>query len=100
MTRKVKSIQVKEAIKPMLPGFRIEAEGAGKSVSVMISGAIAIESFSDNETEVKTKRENIKIGGKSLKISVFESKNIEISGKIDSICFLEKTNKRRAKNEN
>ena len=99
MTGKVTSFKSAEAIKSIIPGFRIEAERSGKMLCVIISGVVKVESFSVNEIEVVTLREVIKINGKMLKISVFEYKNIEISGEIESFCFLEKVRRRRRKSE-
>ena len=100
MTGKANSFKPEEAIKFALPGFRIEAEGSLKSSCAIISGVISVESFSSNAIELTTRRECIGINGKMLKISIFESKTIEISGKIESFCFFEKKRSRRRKSEN
>ena len=80
--------------KKVLPTFRIELEGRLPTASLMLFGARAVLKLSESEIEIETAREFIKIIGKSLNISVFESKCIEISGKITDMSMCAKSERR------
>jgi sporulation protein YqfC len=80
--------------KRILPTFRIELEGRLPSASLTLFGARGVSKLSDTEIEIESAREFIKIIGKSLNISLFESKYIEISGKIDDVQLRAKSGKR------
>ena len=93
MTEKRK-ITTPTITKKVLPTFRIELEGRLPAASMMVFGVRAVLKLSESEIEIETAREFIKIIGKTLKISVFESKCIEISGKITDMRMCSKSERR------
>ena len=79
----------------IIPGFRLEADGRGKSISLVISGARGVEELSEKTISVATPKEAIRIEGDALAVSVFESGSIGICGKIDTVSFAERKRGKR-----
>ena len=71
----------------MLPSFRIDADGSGKRLRVCVIGVIGVREFSECEVTVVTKKESLTLVGENLKITVFESRAVEISGQISGISI-------------
>ena len=78
--------------------FHIEADAKNRYLSILISGVVGVNEFSDFEVSLLTRRDVIKIKGALLNISVMESKTVEISGKIELLSFEKRG--RKYKNEN
>ena len=85
MTNKRK--KAPQAAIPTVPAFRIEADGSGKHMRVTVSGIIGIREFSETAVGIATKRELITFVGEQLTVTVFESRAVEISGKVKSISI-------------
>lgn len=77
------------------PTFHIEADGRGKTASVLISGVLGVKSFSEKEMLVTTKLIGISIRGSILKIEALELKRIRVFGMIDEIAFSERKRGRK-----
>ena len=59
-----------------------------KAVSTLaVSGILAVEDLSSENIVLKTHSGRIKISGKSLVLSVFEGRTVEVSGKIAGVEF-------------
>lgn len=71
----------------VFPGFHVEADGRGQKLSLLVSGVTGINSFSEKEILISSKREMISITGEILRISLLESKSVRISGRINSLSF-------------
>ena len=87
MTDKSKKERVREFGYKISPAFHIEADGGGGLLSVLVSGVVGIGDFSDKEIKLITKRESLKISGDGIKLSVFEQKTVEITGKVENISI-------------
>ena len=85
MTRKEKNKNAQKCAPIFVPSFRIEADGRGKYMRVLMSGIVGICELSDESIKLLTKRESLKISGRRLSVSIFESNTVEISGEVDSI---------------
>ena len=90
MTKKSLSNSSKSIVSSVAPTFHAELYGKGKSISLMLSGIRGINSFSDIEILLSTRREIISIAGTQLEITVLESRNIRVEGKIESLSFRDK----------
>lgn len=89
--RKTKNKTVNEngkSITEVPHNFHIEADRVGGGISVSISGVLSILDFGEESALVKLRRGRIKIDGKSLSISVYENKIVEISGNVCRMEFL------------
>lgn len=95
MTENKKKDKGGKISKYAIPTFRIEADGRGKYLTVTFVGIIAVKAFSDTEINLITKRENFKIQGKSLEMTVFENKTVTVSGIIECMKFSDKKSERR-----
>lgn len=71
----------------LVPSFHLEADGRGRSASVMISGVVGVRELSDREISIVTRSETFVVRGELLCVSVLESNRIRIVGVIDSISF-------------
>lgn len=93
MTEKRKASKELPGISPVV---HLEADMFGKGLSLIISGVVGISEMSGNEIKLLLKFGSITITGNNIKIDVFESKTLHLSGIIDSIFFSK--NKKEAKN--
>ncbi len=75
------------AAKDLLHGFRVEADPGGRGLSVTVSGADGILSFSDQEAEVRSGRRIVRLCGEHMTLAVFENRCVAITGKIKEIVF-------------
>lgn len=90
-----KSLFGGRGLEEIIPGFRLEADGRGTNISIVISGVKGVKEFSESSVFVRTVREEIAIEGNELSIRVFEAGSIGVFGKINRILFSER--KRRGK---
>jgi len=74
----------------IIPTYHIEADGRGKNLFLTVSGVTGVKEFSPNDVLVVTKRDEIRVKGELLEISVFESGSIGIGGKVESVSFSDK----------
>ena len=70
------------------PGFHMEADKIGNSLSISIMGVISILDFSEICALLKMRKGKIKISGSELSVTVYENKTVEIIGKIGMVEFL------------
>lgn len=85
MTLKDKKEGKKIEMPNLFPSFRIEADGRGKYMRILISGVLGISELSEEEIKLTTRRESLKIGGKRLSVSIFEGNSVEIYGEVERI---------------
>ena len=85
MTRKEKKKSAEKALPLFVPSFRIEVDGRGKYMRVLMSGVVGICELSDESIKLLTRYESLKIIGRRLSVSVFEGNTVEISGEVESI---------------
>ena len=90
MTKKSLARRDKNVGEGLIPSFHIEADGRGKSISLLISGVVGIKALSPLEILIATKREKIGISGNALELSVLEAKRVLINGRIDAISFFDR----------
>ena len=88
MTKKLLSNIKKDSNANIAPSFHAELFGNGKNISLLISGVRAINEFSQTSILLSLRKELISVRGSLLEISVLESRNIRITGKIDNLTFL------------
>lgn len=89
MTRKnEKSAQNRVSPRTAVADFRIEIDPSGAGLSVLISGAGAIRDFSDSAALIRVKGRYVKIDGEALRITVYESKAVEIVGRVKGVEFI------------
>ncbi len=82
-----KSTENKNIPKPPSYSFRLEAERSRHGMSVIISGIIGINDFTDERVLLKSHGGRITVSGKRLTVSVFEHNCVEIVGKVEDIGF-------------
>ena len=87
MTKKGKALDFLKNHRPVLPSFRVELDGGRGAITLTVSGAVGVKEFSAERVVVACKSDNLDISGEGLKMTVFESKTVEISGKISDISF-------------
>lgn len=85
MTRKEKKKSAEKLSPLFIPSFRIEADGRGKYMRVLMSGVVGICELSCENIKLLTRRESLKISGRRLSVSIFEGNTVEISGEVESI---------------
>lgn len=90
MTKKSLFRRPSPLLRDIIPGFRLEADGRKRNISLIISGAKGVRELSENKICVLTRTDSICIEGEMLSVSVFEGGSIGVSGKIDSISFAER----------
>ena len=71
----------------LVPSFHLEADGRGRSASVMISGVVGVRELSDREISIITRSESFVVRGEVLSVSVLESNRIRLVGLLESISF-------------
>ena len=87
MTKKSLFNIKKDSSVNIAPSFHAELFGNGKSISLSISGVRSINEFSKTSILLSSRRELISVSGSLLEISVLESRNVRICGKIDNLTF-------------
>lgn len=85
MTSKKKKDNINKPAPLFFPTFRIEADGRGKHMRVLVSGIVGISELSDESIRLLTRRESLKISGRRLYVSIFEGNTVEIAGEIECI---------------
>ena len=76
----------------LIPSFHIEGDGRADRLSLSLFGISLINELSSTCVAFVSRHNLIKIEGNELKIKIFESKIVEISGKIVNITFTDKRN--------
>lgn len=79
----------KAVIKPQdaVSKFHIEAERCVRGISLTVDGVIGIEDFSEEHVALKSHGGRVNVSGKRLKICVFESGAVEITGRVEDMRF-------------
>lgn len=90
MTKKSLFRRPSPILRDIIPGFRLEADGRKRNISLIISGARGVRELSENKICVLTRTDAICIEGDTLTVTVFEAGSIGVGGKISSISFAEK----------
>ena len=78
-----KKLRAIRAFSAISSPFHIEVDKVGRFISVMVSGVLGVEEFSDSEVLLCVSGMKIKMAGRGLCLTVYENKTIEIVGKID-----------------
>ena len=85
---------LKKEIKRFLPPttstspFRIEIDKTANGMSVSVSGVKRISEFSDNRIRLCLRALSVEAEGEKLSMSIFESRKVEIIGKITEVRFI------------
>ena len=72
----------------LLAPFRVEIDRVGRTLSILIGGATAIEEFSDVCAAVKAGGYRVEISGNKLSLGVYEGGAVEIIGGILNVGFI------------
>ena len=67
--------------------FFLEAARSPRGMIITIGGIVGINNYTDECVSLKSHGCKLNIAGKHLCVSIFENKNIEISGKVMDISF-------------
>ena len=67
--------------------FRLEAVRHRRGMSLMLSGIVCVSDFNDRCVSVKGHGGRVEIQGKRLELTVFENSSIEITGRVEGVCF-------------
>ena len=70
-----------------LSAFRMEGERCSKGICLRFAGIIGINQFSKEEIEINNHSGRILIFGKKLNVTVFENRQLEIAGRIETVEF-------------
>lgn len=70
-----------------LSSFRLEANRCGGGMSIMLSGIIGVNDFSDESITLLSHGGRICVSGNKLFISLYENNTIEIVGRVKEITF-------------
>ena len=68
--------------------FRIEIDKTANGMSVSVSGVKRISEFSDSRIRLCLRTFSLEAVGEKLSMSIFESKKVEIIGKITEVRFI------------
>lgn len=71
-----------------ISSFRMEGERCSRGMNIRFSGIVGIDQFSENLIEILNHSGRIRLRGQRLLITVFENSQVEISGKIEELCFV------------
>ncbi len=74
-------------VKAMLSSLRIEGERSSNGMSFVLSGIMDIAEYTNEKVLLKSHGGRIVINGKRLKISIYESSAVEVSGRISGVEF-------------
>lgn len=67
--------------------FRMEGERCSRGMRIRLAGILGISEFSEDYVAITNHGGRIGIKGKRLEITVFDNNQIEISGRIEELCF-------------
>lgn len=70
-----------------LSDFGIELHRVPRGLAVSISGVISVFELSETNIGILTARARINIVGERLSLSVFESRRVELVGRVGDISF-------------
>lgn len=70
-----------------LKSFHMEADRCARGMSMVISGIIGVDDFSEERILLMSHTGRIIITGRRLSICVFEHSSLEIAGKVEEIEF-------------
>ena len=70
-----------------LSSFRMEGERCPRGICLRFAGIIGINEFSDNLIEINNHSGRVLISGKRLRVVVFENKQVEINGRVETVEF-------------
>jgi len=85
MTNKKDGVDIKpsNAISP----FHLDAVRAPRGMTLIFDGIIGLEGFSLEGVELRSHAGRIYVSGKRLKVSVFENRAVEVTGRVEEIRF-------------
>ena len=69
-------------------GFHLEADKIARGVSVSVAGVISVLDFTDEVAVLRVREGRVKISGSALEITVYESKTVEIKGRVSGVELL------------
>ena len=69
-------------------GFYLSCERSPGGVSLLVGGIIGVSELDSGQTELLSHSGRIRVGGRDLRLTVFENKSIEINGAIEDIKFI------------
>ncbi len=67
--------------------FHIEIDKNKSGLTVLVGGAFSVKEYQDTSCVLKTAMGEVKMLGKGLDIAVYENKTVEISGRVEEVCF-------------
>lgn len=74
--------------KNKISSFHLEIDKFNGKISVNVSSVLAVEEFSTGVCILKFNKGGIRILGEGLELTVYQNKNVEISGKIRTVEFV------------
>ena len=95
MTEGHKSAKEKLNISLPIPAYRMEIDVNQSGSAAVINGVIGVVEMSESLIRIMAKYGSVTVCGSRLDIAVFEYKTLQISGKIESISFSQKSDRRR-----
>lgn len=76
------------ALTEIMRGFHVEVDPHGRGLSVTVSGAQRILSFSDETVEVNCGGRTVRLLGQGLSLIIFDNRVTEIIGQVEEIVFV------------
>ena len=73
--------------RPIPLSFRLEAERSKRGLSITVCGVVSIADLSMENILLKTHGGKVAVVGRRLAVKIFEHNTVEISGKVEDICF-------------
>lgn len=67
--------------------FHIELDKVARGMSLLVCGVLGISEFSEKFVALTVKGMTVKISGVNLSMTVYESKTVEIVGKIEGLEY-------------
>ena len=68
-------------------GFHLDASRSYGGMTLIFDGIIGIEDFSLEKVELRSHDGRVFVSGKRLKVSIFENKAVELSGRVEGVAF-------------
>lgn len=70
-----------------LSSFRMEGERCSRGIVLRFAGIIGINHFSEEEIEINNHSGRILVFGKRMNVTVFENRQVEILGRVETVEF-------------
>jgi len=68
--------------------FRLEGERSASGMSIIFGGVVGVNRLSDESVEMKSHGARVHLSGRRLRVTLYENRSVEISGRIESIEFI------------